>query len=134
MTTARVVHAGSCARCRRAAAPELDGAVALEPEPELTLCPVESEPVRRLGLSAQEHVAYSDVIERDAESRHRMLGHPDVVQGDPRTHQHELLLLQLDLAEDTVLEHGEGRIYWFVAASDVAQGKRDRARSLFQQT
>lgn len=138
MATARVLYAGTGELVRpappRGAPPELDGAVALEPEPELTPCPVESEPVRRLGLSSQDWRAYDDVIEREQEPRHRMLGHPDVVQDDPRAGDHELLLLQLDFAEQTVFELGEGRMYWFIAASDLAQGRLDRARVVFQQT
>jgi hypothetical protein len=71
-----------------------------------------SEKVRRLGLSRQEHLVYRNLVERDEEPVHRMLGHPDVVQNDPRAGQQELLLLQVDLAEQTVfngvlVHHGE---------------------------
>ncbi len=63
-----------------------------------------------------------------------MLGHPDVVQEDPRADRGEVLLLQVDFAEETVFELGEGRMFWFVAASDLAEGKLDRTRVVFQQT
>lgn len=137
MATARVLYFGTGELVRptppRGAPPELDGAVALDPEPELTPCPTESESVRRLGLSAQEFLTYRHLLEEDREPQHRMLGHPDVIQNDPRTGRNELLLVQLDLGERAVYD-GEGRMYWFVAASDVAQGKLDRARGVFQQS
>lgn len=139
MATARVLYTGAGELVRPApqagAPPELYGAVALDPdpEPELTPYPAESETVRRLGLSGQEHLVYRNLVERDEEPVHRMLGHPDVVQNDPRAGQQELLLLQVDLAEQTVF-NGEGRMYWFITASDLAQGKLDRTRAVFQQT
>lgn len=118
----------------RGAPPELDGAVALQPESELTLCPAESELVHRLGMSEEEHWAYVDLVDSDGEPRHRMLGHPDVVQADPRSAPHEQLLLQLDLGQQPVFEVGERRLYWLIAPDDLARGKLDRARVIYQQT
>ena len=66
----------------RGAAPKLDGAVTLEPAPELALCPVGSELVLRLGLSQEEYWTYVELVDPHDEPRHRMLGHPDVVQDD----------------------------------------------------
>lgn len=139
MATARVLYVSAGELVRPApplgAPPELDGAVTLDPEPELTPCPADVEPVGRLGLSAQQRLVYRNAIEElGGEPRHRMLGHPDVIQNDPRASDDELLLLQLDLGDPTVFKHGEGRVYWFVAASDLAQGKLDRTRVVFQQT
>ena len=118
----------------RGAPPELDGAVTLEAAPELGLCPAASEPVLRLGLSQEEYWAYDELVDPHDEPRHRMLGHPDVVQDDPRRDPQEQLLLQLDFSQQPVFELGEGRLYFFFAAADLAAGRLDRARLVYQQT
>lgn len=88
MASAKVLFADTRDLARpappRGAPPELDGAVTLQPESELTLCPVESELVHRLGLSEEEYWAYDALVVPYDEPRHRMLGHPDVVQDDRR--------------------------------------------------
>ncbi len=45
-----------------------------------------------------------------------------------------MLLLQVDLIDDALSEYGEGRMYWFIARDDLAEGRFDRARGEFQQT
>lgn len=113
---------------------ELAGAVVLSPEPELTLPPVESDAVDQLGFSEDERCAYYEVVDDDhIEARHRMLGHPDVVQNDIRSGPDEKLLLQLDFIEDAV-DLGEGRMYLYIDAGDLARGALDQASVDFQQT
>lgn len=63
----------------------------------------------------------------DDEPTHRMLGHSDVVQDDPRRDPQEQLLLRLDLSQQPVFDIGEGRLYFFIATDDLAAGRLDRA-------
>lgn len=86
-----------------------------------------------LALSADERSSYADLMCNEDDARHRVLGHPDPEQDDPRTGRHELLL-QLDLAEETVFEAGEGRMYWLVSGEDLAAVRLDDALLVFQQT
>ncbi|HEX2699079.1 MAG TPA: DUF1963 domain-containing protein [Acidimicrobiales bacterium] len=133
-----VIYAGPGALGRPEPPPggptELAGAVVLSPEPELTLPPVESDAVRQLGFSDEEREAYDNVVDDDhLQPRHRMLGHPDIVQNDIRSGPDEQLLLQLDFIEHAV-ELGEGRMYWYIDARDLARGALDQASVDFQQT
>jgi hypothetical protein len=63
-----------------------------------------------------------------------MLGHPDTVQDEPRGNPNELLLLQVDLTDEVVFGLGEGRIYWLIDRNDLAEGKLEHVRVVFQQT
>ena len=61
------------------------GDVSLRSEAERSCAPWESSSVERLGLSAQERFDYRHALEEnDDVPLHRMLGHPDVIQNDPR--------------------------------------------------
>ena len=63
--------------------------VPLRPEPETTYPPLESSELEALGLSAKEREAYAEVwlalqelAEGEGATVHRLLGHPDPIQGD----------------------------------------------------
>lgn len=134
-----VLHSSDGVALRRHEAPDslqrtarLDP-VAVDMETELTLCPVESDLVAQLGLSDVEHWAYYELADSHQEPIHRVFGHPAIIQDDPRT-AGDVLLLQVDLIDDALNEHGEGRMYWFIARDDLAQGRFDCARGEFQQT
>ncbi len=134
-----VLHSSDGVALRRREAPDslqrsarLDP-VAVDMEIELTLWPVESDVVAQLGLSDDEHWAYDELADSHEEPIHRVFGHPAIVQDDPRT-AGDMLLLQVDLSDDALDEYGEGRMYWFIARDDLAEGRFDRARGEFQQT
>jgi hypothetical protein len=57
-------------------------AVGLGPEAELTFVPPESFAADSLGLTCEEIYPYALVLPRDGGTVHRLLGHPDPVQGD----------------------------------------------------
>jgi uncharacterized protein YwqG len=105
----------------------------IRPSFKLTLWPAESDVVAQLALSDDEHWAYHELADSDQEPIHRIFGHPAIVQDDPRT-AGDVLLLQVDLIDDALTESGEGRMYWFIAEDDLAEGRFDRARGEFQQT
>ncbi|MEO6889539.1 MAG: YwqG family protein [Ktedonobacteraceae bacterium] len=64
-------------------------ACALTFSTEMTLPPCDSSPIDALRLSAQERASYQDVLEkmekRASGPLHRLLGHPDALQGDMQT-------------------------------------------------
>jgi alpha-tubulin suppressor-like RCC1 family protein len=134
-----VLHSSDGAALRRRDAPDslqrgarLDP-VAVDVQSELTLGPVESDVVAQLALSDDEHWAYHELADSHQEPIHRIFGHPAIVQDDPRT-AGDVLLLQVDLDDDALTKHSEGRMYWFIAQDDLAAGRFDRARGKFQQT
>src|SRR5215472_17318509 len=57
-------------------------AVGLSPHLELTFAPWESFLVESLGMTREELFAYADVLASGDAPIHRLLGHPDPVQGD----------------------------------------------------
>jgi Domain of unknown function (DUF1963)/Regulator of chromosome condensation (RCC1) repeat len=106
------------------AVPDYDrfGEVSLRPEAELSCAPWESSSVERLGLSAQERFAYRDALEDDDDlPLHRMLGHPDVIQNDPRDERPSLcLLLQIDSNYGAGMQWGDGgRLYFWIEFDDL---------------
>ena len=139
MSGGRVLHSSVGVALRRREAPDsLQRYARLDPvevdmKTELTLWPVESDVVAQLGLSDDEHWAYYELADSHEEPLHRVFGHPALLQDDPRT-AGDVLLLQVDLVDDALNEHGEGRLYWFIARDDLAECRFDRARGEFQQT
>src|SRR5205814_3675825 len=58
------------------------GTAVLRGEAEMTAAPWEFSEVGALNLSRDERMAYAGAIEEDAGPIHRLLGHPEPVQGD----------------------------------------------------
>jgi uncharacterized protein YwqG len=121
-------------------------AVALTPSPETTYAPWELSEIDALGLTRDELAAYADVLGRLDEPSpfHRLLGHPEPIQGDMQLEcqlvSHGLycgdesgyddpraghlqrgaadwrLLLQVDSDDDAQMMWGDaGRIYYWLA-------------------
>ena len=79
-------------------------AARLEPQPELTGIPYQSQTLERLGLSWEQRLAYCELLGQEDETPvHRLLGHPELVQSDPRDQWDRKLrlLLQID-SEDQI--------------------------------
>jgi hypothetical protein len=54
----------------------------LRPQAELTFPPWESFDVESLGMSRGERLTYAELLDSEDATIHRLLGHPDPVQGD----------------------------------------------------
>jgi uncharacterized protein YwqG len=123
-------------------------ALGLRPQTELTFAPWESFDVESLGMSRDEVFAYADVLDSEDATIHRLLGHPDPVQGDMQVEcqlvtnglycgdssgyqdarAKELrggaaewrLLLQVDSQDEAGMMWGDvGRIYYWIKHSDL---------------
>lgn len=143
---------------RRAFPPSLSKAgifnsVNLCPETELMLAPWESLAVKRLGLTRDNFDAYADIVDNESDKhrgpRHRLLGHPDPIQGDMQLEcqlvHHGLpagnpenyldqrveglratatdwqLLLQIDTDDGANIMWGDvGTIYFWITRQDLA--------------
>lgn len=57
-------------------------ATAVRPQAELTFAPWESYDVERLGMTRDEGFAYAELFYDQDDTIHRLLGHPDPIQGD----------------------------------------------------
>lgn len=135
--------------------------LALRPKLEMSLPPWESFDVDQLGMSREESFAYSELLEEEDEVLHRLLGHPDPVQGDmqlecqlvtnglycgdssgyqdPRAKDLRAgssnwrLLLQVDSDEDAGMMWGDvGRLYYWIKDADLAARDWDRAWLILQ--
>ena len=137
--------------------------VGLVAEPRLTYAPWESFAVEQLGLSDGERLAYGQALADDHPDQviHRLLGHPDPVQGDMQLEcqlassgiyvgdargQHDpraaplragaaewRLLLQVDSDDAAGMLWGDvGRIYYWIRAQDLAARRFDRAWLVLQ--
>ena len=101
----------------------------IEPAAELTGLPWASAQLDRLGLSSQQRVAYGEALgQMDDVPVHRMLGHPQAVQHDPRDgHRATCLLLQVDSDDDLGMMWGDaGRLYYLIADEDLRARRFDR--------
>lgn len=122
--------------------------IGLRPRAELKFAPWESYDVERLGLSRDERFAYAELFHEQDELIHRLLGHPDPVQGDmqvecqlvtnglycgdstgyqdPRAEglrggaAEWRLLLQVDSQDEAEMMWGDvGRLYYWIKHSDL---------------
>jgi len=122
--------------------------VGLRPRAEVTVPPWESYDVESVGMTQDEVFAYADLLPDEDDVSHRLLGHPDPVQGDMQvkcqlvTHglycgdasgyldprAKELLagaaewrlLLQVDSQREAEMMWGDGgRIYYWIKHSDL---------------
>ncbi len=102
-------------------------AVALQPELQLTL-PPQPPPL----LSDQEQDAYKyDLDELTPGPRHRMLGHPGLVQHDPR--EADTLLLQVDSDDAASMMWGDvGRLYYVIGLEDLRAQRFSASRCVLQ--
>jgi uncharacterized protein YwqG len=122
--------------------------VGLRSRAEMTFAPWESYDVERLGMTREEGFAYAELFHDRDDVIHRLLGHPDPVQGDMqvacqlvtnglycgdssgyedpraadlRTGAAEWrLLLQIDSQDEAEMMWGDvGRIYYWIKHSDL---------------
>jgi len=110
--------------------------VVLQAERDLTLVPCESSLLTPAGLNEHEEAAYRDLLtdETQGKQRHRMLGHPDVVQNDSRPKSEEwILLLQVDSDDATGMSWGDsGRLYFWIRHDDMKRRKFENSWMDFQ--
>jgi uncharacterized protein YwqG len=135
----------------------------LRPRPDATLVPWESSDLDALGLESGEVDAYVEVLDGLGSSDHlihRLLGHPDPIQGDmqlecqmasngiycggsDREDPREAalrpgaaswrLLLQIDSEEDAGMMWGDvGRLYYWMHRDDLAARRFDAAWCILQ--
>ncbi|MFN0155531.1 MAG: YwqG family protein [Gaiella sp.] len=136
-------------------------AMRLNPSVELTYAPWEFSEVGALNLTRDEQFAYADLFEGGGETIHRLLGHPDPIQGDmqlecqlvshglycgnstgyndPRAAELEpgavdwRLLLQVDSEDDAGMMWGDvGRIYYWIHREALAARDWHQARLVLQ--
>ena len=137
--------------------------VALEPDPEMTPAPWEFSEVDALGLSDSERFAYAEASETDDGIIHRLLGHPDPIQGDMQLEcqlvSHGLycgdqsgyqdpraeglragavdwrLLLQIDSDDDAGMMWGDGgRLYFWIHKDALAARRWEETHLVLQCT
>jgi uncharacterized protein YwqG len=135
--------------------------VALRPEGEITYPRSELSELEALGLDADEGGTYEELIEEGEGSIHRLLGHPNPIQGDMQLEcqlvSHGLylgnasgyrepmaaelrpgavdwrLLLQIDSEEDAQMMWGDGgRIYYWMHKDAMRERQWDEARLVLQ--
>jgi uncharacterized protein YwqG len=133
----------------------------LKPSVERTYAPWEFSEVSALKLTRDERFAYAESIEGDEGSAHRLLGHPDPIQGDmqlecqlvshglycgdatgyndPRAAELEAgavdwrLLLQVDSEDAAGMMWGDiGRIYYWIHQEALAARNWHEARLILQ--
>ena len=163
-----VRHIGAGQELRRTPAPDDLGPegrlrpVGWRPRGELAFATFDSLVVDRLGLTRDETIAYSDLLETEDETIHRVLGHPDPVQsgemqlecqlaangvwcGSPEGYEDPRvpglapgaadwrLLLQVDSQEETDMMWGDlGRLYVWIRDEDLAARRFDRTWLVLQ--
>lgn len=136
-------------------------AVGLSPEVELTFVPWESFAIAGLGMTRPELRAYAHVLPAGDSTIHRLLGHPDPVQGDmqlecqlvtnglycgdasgyrdPRAARLRpgaadwRLLFQVDSQDEAGMMWGDlGRLYYWIRHEDLIAGNWDRTWLILQ--
>ena len=163
-----VRHVAAAEELRRTPAPDdlgPDGRlrpVGWRPRGELAFATFDSLVVDRLGLTRDETIAYSDQLESEEDTIHRVHGHPDPIQsgemqlecqlasngvfvGDPEGYQDPRaldlgpgaddwrLLLQVDSDEAADVMWGDlGRIYYWIRDDDLAARRFDRSWLVLQ--
>jgi uncharacterized protein YwqG len=135
----------------------------LRPRLEWTLPDLDSRAMDALGLTVEEADAYIDLVDDPEEPVHRLLGHPQPIQGemqlecqlashglyvgdpsgyrDPRAEalgpgaDDWRLLLQLDSADALGMMWGDGgRLYFWITAAALADGRWDDGWMILQCT
>lgn len=86
-------------------------AIGLRPRPELTFMPFDAFPLADAGMTPDDTGKYWDVLQEPEDTRHRLLGHPDLIQGDARM-SCELLSHGHDATDNTVGRGECGREHW----------------------
>jgi uncharacterized protein YwqG len=136
-------------------------ALRFHPELELTYAPWEFSEVAAVLLTREERVTYAELIDAEYGPIHRLLGHPEPVQGDMQLEaqlvSHGLycgdsrgyddrraaelepgavewrLLLQIDSEDDAGMMWGDvGRIYYWMHREDLASERWEKARLILQ--
>jgi uncharacterized protein YwqG len=136
-------------------------AMRLHPSLELTFAPWELSEVAALGLTRDELFSYGEIIGDGDQTIHRLLGHPEPIQGDmqlecqlvshglycgdetgyddPRAAELEpgavewRLLLQIDSEDDEDMMWGDmGRIYYWIHRDALAARAWERTRLILQ--
>jgi hypothetical protein len=136
-------------------------AVGLSPHLELTFAPWESFMVESLGMTREEVSAYAGVLVAGDMTIHRLLGHPDPVQGDmqlecqlvtnglycgnasgyrdPRAAELRpgavdwRLLFQVDSQDEAGMMWGDvGRLYYWIRYHDLIAGHWDLSWLILQ--
>lgn len=104
-------------------------AVALQPEEELTLPPRPPS-----FLSAEDEDAYEwRLDELIPGPRHRVLGHPDLVQNEPRSGEGAILLLQIDSDDGGRMTWGDvGRLYYLIRPHELRAKRFEATRCELQ--
>lgn len=145
-----VLHSPGEGAVTRQPPPDLDAvgrfaAIALRPTLELSFAPWESFDLERLGLGAGELDGYREAHELADGTVHRLLGHPEPVQGDMQVEcqratggpdgeaEQWRLLLQVDSEEGIGMAWGDaGRLYYWIRQSDLADRHWDRSWLVLQ--
>lgn len=108
----------------------------LQPAADLTGAPYQSQALEQLGMSWEQRSHYGELLGQEfGPPVHRMLGHPEIVQNDPRdeTDRKLHLLLQVDSEDRTGMMWGDlGRLYWWIAPEDLEARRFDRCLLDFQ--
>lgn len=137
----RVIYTEAGTPLERADAPaELETDERFTPAPltataALSGLPWQSEKLDQLDLSSKQRQAYHDALQPDTDTPiHRILGHPDAIQDDPRSGQNTAcLLLQVDSDESVgMMWRDVGRLYYLIEPADLAARRFDRCRLDFQ--
>jgi uncharacterized protein YwqG len=99
--------------------------VGLRPEAEDTLASPESSEARALGLDEED--AYEELAVHPEDTIHRLLGHPDPIQGDMGSFDSRLLL-QIDSDEGSGMMWGDtGRLYYWMHKDALAERRWEAA-------
>ena len=136
-------------------------AVGLSADLEFTFVPWESFAIESLAVTREEIRIYADVLPSGDPVIHRLMGHPDPVQGDMQLECHLAangvycgdasssrdpraarlrpgaadwrLLLQVDSQDEAGMMWGDvGRLYYWIRQEDLAAGQWDRAWLILQ--
>jgi uncharacterized protein YwqG len=133
----------------------------LRPRAEVTFPPWESYDVETLGMTLDQALTYSQLLDTEDNVIHRLLGHPDPVQGDmqvecqlvtnglycgnsmgyqdPRAKELQAgaaqwrLLLQIDSQDEAEMMWGDvGRLYYWIKHSDLRARNWERSWLILQ--
>jgi uncharacterized protein YwqG len=95
-------------------------AISLLAEPDITVAPEEALPAPECWEASVTWECYG--FEAGVPARHRMLGHPDLIQPEPQIGRN-ILLFQVDMYD---LPEGSGLLYFVIAPEDLRARRFDR--------